>query len=191
MVRAASIPIRIIPARHRDERGWFCESYSRKTMAALGVDVEFVQDNFSYTTLRGTIRGIHFQKAPHGQAKLVRCVAGSILDVAVDLRAGSPSYGKWVSAVLSSAGGEQLYVPDGFGHGFMTLVDHAEVAYLASDYYRPDLEGGIAWDDGELGIAWPIDGLTPTLSQKDRSLPRFRDFVSRFAYDGVPIAQLD
>ncbi|HEX4848356.1 MAG TPA: dTDP-4-dehydrorhamnose 3,5-epimerase [Novosphingobium sp.] len=191
MIRTASIPFRHVPARHHDERGWFSELYSRKAMAECGVGHDFVQDNFSHSVRRGTIRGIHFQRPPHGQAKLVRCLAGAILDVAVDLRAGSPSYGQWVSAVLTSEGGEQLYIPEGFGHGFMTLTDNAAVSYLASDHYHPDLEGGIAWDDSDLSIAWPLAGLTPTLSPKDRSLPPLRDIVSGFAYDGVPLAPLE
>jgi dTDP-4-dehydrorhamnose 3,5-epimerase len=191
MAITRTTPMRFVPTRHGDQRGWFCESFNRARMAELGVDLDFVQDNHSYSAARGTVRGIHFQEPPHGQAKLVRCLAGSIWDVAVDLRSGSPSYGKWVGTVLSARGGEQLFVPEGFGHGFMTLEDNVEVAYKASSYYAPGAEAGISWDDPQVGIAWPIVDQKPELSEKDRALPALRDYTSRFAYDGVPMADLD
>ncbi|MEJ6010317.1 dTDP-4-dehydrorhamnose 3,5-epimerase [Novosphingobium aquae] len=185
------IPQRIVPVRHGDARGWFTESYSRRRLAELGIADDFVQDNHSFSAARGTLRGLHFQTPPHGQAKLVRCLAGAIWDVAVDLRAGSPTYGKWVGCALTAAGGEQLYVPVGFAHGFFTLTDNVEVAYKTSDYYAPDCDSGVAWDDPDIALAWPLEGLEPMLSDKDRKLPRLADFVSLFAYDGVPMAELD
>ena len=185
------VPQRLIPARHGDARGWFTESYNRARLAERGILEDFVQDNHSFSAQRGTLRGLHFQLPPHAQAKIVRCLAGAIWDVAVDLRAGSPTYGQWLAAELTAAGGEQLYIPAGFAHGFLTLTDNAEVAYKASDYYAPDCEAGIAWDDPDLAIDWPLAGLAPVLSGKDTGLPRLCDFASPFAYDGAPMRELD
>jgi dTDP-4-dehydrorhamnose 3,5-epimerase len=185
------IPQRIVPVRHGDARGWFTESYSKRRLEELGVVEDFVQDNHSFSAARGTLRGLHFQAPPHGQAKLVRCLAGAIWDVAVDLRQGSPTYGKWVGCELTAAGGEQLYVPVGFAHGFLTLTENAEVAYKTSDYYAPQCDGGIAWDDPDIGLPWPLEGAAPMLSDKDRGLPRLAAFDSPFAYDGLPMAELD
>lgn len=184
------IPKCIVPSRHGDARGWFVESYSRRALAALGIDCDFVQDNHSYSAKRGTLRGIHYQRAPHAQAKLVRCLVGAIWDVAVDLRAGSPTFGKWVAATLTAAGGEQLFVPVGFGHGFVTLTDDVEVAYKTSDYYAPECEGGIVWDDPDLAVAWPLDRLEPVLAGKDAALPRLAEWESPFAYNGQPLLEL-
>lgn len=186
-----SVPKRIVPARFGDARGWFTESYSRQRLTEIGIDLEFVQDNHSFSASRGTLRGIHFQSPPHVQAKLVRCIAGAIWDVAVDLRSGSPSFGKWVAAELTAGGGEQLYVPGGFGHGFITLTDNVEVAYKASGYYAPECDGGIAWNDADIAIDWPLADLQPNLSDKDKGLPKLKDFVSPFAYDGTPLTSLD
>lgn len=185
------VPQRLIPARHGDARGWFTESYNRARLAERGIVEDFVQDNHSFSARPGTLRGIHFQLPPHAQAKIVRCIAGAIWDVAVDLRAGSPSYGKWVGCELTAAGGEQLYIPAGFGHGFLTLTDNAEVVYKASDFYAPECDKGVAWDDPEVAIAWPLAGTTPVLSDKDRALPRLCDFASPFTYDGAPLRELD
>jgi dTDP-4-dehydrorhamnose 3,5-epimerase len=185
------IPQRIVPARYGDTRGWFTESYNKRALAALGIYHDFVQDNHSFSAARGTLRGIHFQSPPHAQAKLVRCLAGAIWDIAVDLRAGSPTYGKWIAAELSAAGGEQLFVPVGFGHGFVTLTENAEVAYKASSYYAPDSEGGVAWDDPDLAIPWPLDGAEPLLSGKDGVLPRLSEWKSPFAYDGHPLVEFN
>ncbi len=185
------IPKRIVPVRHGDARGWFTESYSKRRLAELGIDEDFVQDNHSFSATRGTLRGLHFQIPPHGQAKLVRCLAGAIWDVAVDVRKGSPSYGKWVGCELTASGGEQLYVPVGFAHGFLTLTEKAEVAYKTSDYYAPDCDGGVAWDDPQIGLSWPLDVGAPMLSDKDKTLPRLVDFDSPFVYDGTPLAELD
>lgn len=186
-----NLPKLIVPPRFGDARGWFTESYSKRRMSELGIGIDFVQDNHSFSAVRGTLRGVHFQSPPHVQAKLVRCVAGAIWDVAVDLRAGSPSYGQWVSAELTASGGEQLYVPGGFGHGFITLTDNAEVAYKTSAYYAPECDGGIVWNDPDIGIDWPLANAGPVLSGKDQFLPRLSDFVSPFAYDGMPLVSLD
>jgi len=185
------IPQRIVPARYGDTRGWFTESYNKRTLADLGIDCDFVQDNHSFSAARGTLRGIHFQSPPHAQAKLVRCLAGAIWDIAVDLRAESPTYGRWVAAELTAAGGEQLFIPVGFGHGFVTLTKNVEVAYKASDYYAPESEAGIAWDDTDLAIPWPLAGIAPFLSGKDAILPRLAEWTSPFVYDGHPLAELN
>lgn len=182
--------IRIVPKRFEDARGWFSETYQRDRFAAAGIDASFVQDNQSFSRAAGTLRGIHFQRPPHAQAKLVRCLRGRIWDVAVDLRAGSPTYGHWVAAELTAERGEQLYVPVGFGHAFLTLEEDCEVAYKTSDFYAPDCDAGIAWDDPELGIDWPLQAGWPHLSDKDGRLPALKDFVSPFDYDGRPLTPL-
>jgi len=185
-----TIPQRLIPTRFGDARGWFTESYNRRKLADQGISDEFVQDNHSHSAVRGTLRGIHFQTPPHAQAKIVRCIAGAIWDVAVDLRHGSPTFGQWVAAELTAAGGEQLYIPVGFGHGFVTLTDNAEVAYKASDYYAPECDAGLAWDCSAMAIAWPASRASLVLSDKDRTLPGLSEWTSPFAYDGIPMAQL-
>lgn len=185
------IPQRVVPIRHGDARGWFSEVFSRRDYAARGLDIDFVQDNHSFSAQRGTLRGIHFQVPPRQQAKLVRCLAGAIWDVAVDLRAGSPTLGRWVAETLTAEGGEQLFIPAGFGHGFLTLTDNAQVGYKTSDYYAPECDAGIVWDDPDLAIAWPLDGVDPVLSAKDLTLPNLSDFSSPFAYDGKPLEPLD
>jgi dTDP-4-dehydrorhamnose 3,5-epimerase len=150
-----------------DERGFMLESYSREEWARVDVDVDFVQHNHSRSR-RGTLRGIHFQTEP-GQAKLVRCVRGEILDVAVDLRRGSPTYGQWEAHRLDDVRHHQLFVPVGFGHGFAVLSDIADVAYQVSSYYDPATESGIAWDDPEVGVDWQVP--EPLLSERDKSAP--------------------
>lgn len=174
--------------RFGDARGWFSETYEESKYAALGVDVRFVQDNQSYSAFTGTIRGLHFQTPPHAQAKLVRCVRGSIVDYAVDLRKGSPTYGKVAYAELSAENGRQLFVPVGFGHAFVTLEPDTEVVYKVSDVYAADCDGGVAWDCPDIGIDWPLPASGPVLSDKDRKLPRLADFDSPFEYDGEPMA---
>lgn len=174
--------------RFGDDRGWFSETYAEAKYAAMGIEVRFVQDNQSCSTHTGTLRGIHFQRAPHAQAKLVRCVRGAIVDYAVDLRRGSPTYGKTAYATLSADNGRQLFVPVGFGHAFVTLEPGTEVAYKVSDIYAADCDGGVAWDCPEIGIDWPLPTGGPVLSDKDLILPRLADFDSPFAYDGVPMA---
>jgi dTDP-4-dehydrorhamnose 3,5-epimerase len=182
---------KITPRRFADARGWFAETYQRERFRAAGIDAEFVQDNHSYSAPAFTLRGIHFQTPPHAQAKLVRCLRGRIWDMAVDLRAGSPTYAQWVAAELTAERGEQLYVPAGFGHGFLTLEPDCEVAYKVDDFYAPECDGGIAWDDPDLAIPWPLDDAQPQLSGKDAALPALKDFASPFAYDGRPLTPLE
>ena len=177
--------------RFGDERGWFTETYSQRRMSELGIDVVFKQDNHSMSQAAGVVRGLHYQCAPHAQAKLVRCVRGRIWDVAVDIRRGSPTYGHWVGAELSAEDGLQVYIPIGFAHGFVTLEPNSEVQYKASDFYAPETEGGILWNDADIGIRWPIEALTPVLSPKDEALPRLRDLSSPFDYDGAVLAPLE
>mgnify|MGYP001794862306 CR=1 FL=1 len=172
MFERQSIPdvILVPPKRHGDARGFFSETYSAETYEAAGIPGPFVQDNHAFSQEAGVLRGLHFQKPPAAQAKLIRCTQGAIFDVAVDIRQGSPTYGKWVGATLSAENGAQLYVPEGFAHGYLTLTPNCHVQYKVSDYYAPDQEGGIAWDDPGLAIAWPLDGLSVTLSEKDQCL---------------------
>jgi dTDP-4-dehydrorhamnose 3,5-epimerase len=169
-----------VPRRIADARGYFVETWNRQVFAAAGIDVEFVQDNASFSERAGTVRGLHFQTPPKVQAKLVRVVRGSIFDVAVDLRRSSPSFGRHVSTVLTAEGGEQLFIPVGFAHGLCTLEPKTEVVYKISGLYSPGHDKGIAWDDPALGIDWPLKGSAPILSEKDRSLPRLVDFGSPF-----------
>jgi dTDP-4-dehydrorhamnose 3,5-epimerase len=164
----------ITPKRHGDARGWFAETWSRKTLADAGVEADFVQDNQAFNAKKGTVRGLHFQQAPHPQAKLVRALRGAILDVAVDVREGSATYGQWVSAELTAEGGEQLFVPRGFAHGYCTLTDDCELFYKVDGLYAPQTEGGLIWNDPDLAIPWPIDG-EAVLSEKDKVLPRLKD----------------
>lgn len=150
-----------------------------------------MQDNHSYSASAGTIRGIHFQAPPHAQAKLVRCTRGRIMDYAVDLRAESPTYGKHIAAELSADNGDQLFIPIGFGHAFITLEPDCEVIYKVSDYFAPDCDGGIRWDCPQMAIDWPLGGKGPILSPKDSNLPVLADFISPFAYDGKPLVGLE
>ncbi|MDB5684286.1 MAG: dTDP-4-dehydrorhamnose 3,5-epimerase [Sphingomonas bacterium] len=173
--------------RFGDDRGWFSETYSVARMPKLGILDTFVQDNHSFSKAAGTVRGIHFQSPPHAQAKLVRCPRGRIMDYAVDLRRGSPTYGQHVGAELSAANGDQLYVPAGFGHAFITLEPDTEVIYKVSDIYAPDCDGGILWSDPALGIAWDLPPEGPSLSAKDQILPTLAAFESPFDYDGEPM----
>lgn len=167
----------IIPRRFSDPRGFFTETWNRKAFVEAGIDVNFVQDNHSYSRARGTIRGLHFQRSPSEQAKLVRVVRGSVFDVAVDIRADSPTYRKHVRMILTAERGEQLFIPVGFAHGFCTLEPDTEVVYKVSDYYSPKDDAGIIWDDPTLKIDWPLDGRNPILSDKDAKLSRFGDIV--------------
>lgn len=183
-------PVLLIhPHRHGDTRGWFTETYNRETFAAHGIDVFFIQDNHSLSVPAFTLRGLHLQTPPHGQDKLVRCIRGRIFDVAVDVRKGSPTYGQWVGAELSAENGDQLFIPVGFAHGFLTLEPDCEVVYKCSDTYAPDHDGGIAWNS--VGIDWPLPaGTTPELSPKDTRQPSLAAFDSPFAYDGRPLEPL-
>jgi len=164
----------ITPQRHGDARGWFAETWSTRLMAEAGLQHPFVQDNQAFNARAGTVRGLHFQKAPHAQGKLVRVLRGAIYDVAVDVRPGSPTYGRWVAAELTAESGEQLFVPRGFAHGYCTLREDTELFYKVDGHYAPELEGGVAWDDPALAIPWPLAG-EPVLSDKDRKLPRLSD----------------
>ena len=169
----------ITSPRFGDHRGYFSETYSRRRYAAMGIDVEFVQENHSLSHAVGTLRGLHFQAPPHAQAKLVRCGRGAIFDVAVDIRRGSPTYGQWEGYELSAENGHQLYVPVGFAHGFVTSQPDSEIVYKCTDYYAPDTEGAVRWDS--CGIEWPLSG-DPILSDKDTIAPAIADFDSPFVY---------
>ena len=168
------------PKKFADARGFFCETFNARTYAEAGVVCVFVQDNQSLSRKAGTIRGLHFQRPPAAQAKLVRVVRGAIFDVAVDLRRGSPSYGRWCSATLTGDGGEQIFVPPGFAHGFCTLEQDTEVAYKVDSYYSPACDAGLRWDDPDLAIAWPVRPVDAAISDKDAVLPFFKNFVSPF-----------
>ncbi len=161
------------PRVHGDERGFFVETFAKDAWAELGVDAEFVQHNHSRSR-RGTLRGLHFQTSP-GQAKLLRCARGAILDVAVDLRKDSPTYGRWEAHVLDDERHHQLFVPIGFAHGFVVLSDVADVAYLVSSLYDPATEAGIAWDDPDVGVDWRVD--EPLLSERDKTAPTLAEIA--------------
>jgi dTDP-4-dehydrorhamnose 3,5-epimerase len=169
------------PRRFGDERGFFAESWNRKTFLDLGIDIDFVQDNHSVSAAVGTVRGLHFQSPPHAQDKLVRCGRGRFLDVAVDARKGSPTYGQWVGCELSFENGLQLLVPKGFLHGFVTREPDTEIIYKCSDYYAPDCDGAVRFDDPDLGIDWGLEG-APVLSEKDAKAQSFAAFDSPFIY---------
>ncbi len=177
-----SIPdvIQAIPRRFGDHRGYFFESYALELFQRGGVDAIFIQDNQSLSAAVGTIRGLHFQAPPSAQAKLVRVLAGAVFDVAVDIRRKSPTYGKWCAATLTAEGGEQLYIPHGFAHGFCTLEPGTVVAYKVDRYYDPATDAGILWDSLTLGIEWPLGSAEPTLSGKDVTLPAFDKLESPF-----------
>ncbi len=169
------------PARFGDHRGFFSETYNRRRFAeATGVDVEFVQDNHSLSRDAGTLRGLHFQRPPSAQGKLVRVVRGAVLDVAVDLRHGSPTFGRHMAVELSADNGEQLWIPAGFAHAFCTLVPDTEFVYKVTDYYSPADDGGIIWNDPDLAIEWPFPADRLTLSDKDGKLPRLADLPPIF-----------
>jgi dTDP-4-dehydrorhamnose 3,5-epimerase len=187
---APDLPRVIAPKRHIDNRGWFSESFHEKRLRDAGIMCHFVQDNRSNSKTAGTLRGLHFQLPPAAQAKLIGVSRGRILDIAVDVRCGSPTYGSFVSAILSAENGRQLYVPVGFAHGFCTLEKDVEVMYKVSDYYAPAHDGGIRWNDPDIGIPWPFNAAEIVTSEKDGSLPLLKEFVSPFAYDGYPLEPL-
>ena len=161
-----------------DHRGFFMESWSKKKFEEAGLFYDFVQDNHSSSTVKGTLRGIHFQRGDKAQAKLVRCARGAVLDVAVDLRPASPTYKQWVAVELSAENKKQLMIPRGFGHGFVTLTDDVEFLYKADNFYAPEADGGIRWNDPELAIDWGTDA--PILSDKDANAPFLKDAVTNF-----------
>ena len=182
-------PIVITPRRIGDERGWFSETYNAQRLAEHGVVNAFCQDNQSLTRAAGTLRGLHFQRPPHAQAKLVRCLAGRIFDVAVDIRRASPTFSQWVGVELSAENGRQLYVPVGYAHAFLTLERDCMVAYKVDDFYSAECDAGIAWNDPDIGIDWPIE-CPPQLSPKDSGLPRLAGSDTDFDYDGEPLGEL-
>jgi dTDP-4-dehydrorhamnose 3,5-epimerase len=182
-------PIVITPRRIGDERGWFSETYNARRLADHGIANTFCQDNQSLTRPTGTARGLHFQRPPHAQAKLVRCLAGRIFDVAVDIRRASPTFGRWVGTELSADNGRQLFVPVGYAHAFLTLEPDCMVAYKVDDFYSAECDTGVIWNDPDIGIKWPIDGV-PRLSPKDMALPRLAELDAQFDYDGEPLGEL-
>jgi dTDP-4-dehydrorhamnose 3,5-epimerase len=172
----------LVPRRFGDDRGFFAETWSRRVLSEAGIDIDFVQDNHSLSATPGTVRGLHFQSPPHAQDKLVRCGRGVLYDVAVDVRRGSPTYGHWVGYELSAENGHQLLIPKGFLHGFMTCAPDTEIVYKCSDFYAPDCDGAVRWDDPDLGIDWPLGGNAPVLSAKDAGAPLMAGFTSPFVY---------
>jgi dTDP-4-dehydrorhamnose 3,5-epimerase len=182
--------VHFTPRRFEDARGWFVETWNAGRESAHGISGNFCQDNHSFSAQAGTLRGLHFQRVPHAQAKLVRCLRGAIFDLAVDLRKDSPTYRKWVSAELTAARGNQLFIPPGYAHGFLTLEADCEVAYKVDAFYAPEADGGISWNDPDIGITWPLGGLTPVLSTKDEAMPLLADADFDFAYDGNPLVPL-
>ncbi|MEH3145629.1 MAG: dTDP-4-dehydrorhamnose 3,5-epimerase [Methylobacterium frigidaeris] len=171
----------VVPKRHGDDRGWFSETFRADLMEAAGVDVAFIQDNQSFSAPVGTVRGLHFQRHPFAQAKLVRVLSGAIVDVAVDLRRDSPTYGRHVAVRLDAENGHQLYLPVGFAHGFCTLVPDTMVAYkVAGGTYSREHDGAVRWNDPDLGIDWPVTAETAILSDKDKVAPRFADLPPLF-----------
>ena len=170
----------ITPRRHGDARGFFCEVWNSRALAQAGLELpQFVQDNQSLSAKAGTLRGLHYQAPPHAQGKLVRCGRGRLWDVAVDARIGSATYGHWAGVELSAENGQQVWVPPGFLHGFVTLEDDTEILYKCTDFYDRDSDGGVAWDS--LGIDWGVAG--PILSDKDREAPAFGDWTSPFRWE--------
>lgn len=171
----------ITPQRFGDERGFFSESWNKQTLTDLGADLpEFVQDNHSISREVGTVRGLHYQSPPHAQGKLVRCSRGSLFDVAVDVRKGSPTFGQWFGITLSFENGHQLWIPPGFLHGFATLEPDTEISYKCTDHYAPECDGAVRWDS--LGIDWPLGEHEPILSDKDRDAIPFSEFETPFEY---------
>ena len=173
----------LTPRRFADARGYFSETFSARAFAeATGLDLTFVQDNHSFSAEKGTVRGLHYQSPPSAQDKLVRVGRGAVMDVAVDVRVGSPTYGQWVAEELSAENGKQLLVPKGFLHGFATLTDAVDVFYKCTDFYAPDCDGAVRFDDPHLAIDWGINPKSAILSDKDAAAPGFADFVSPFIY---------
>jgi dTDP-4-dehydrorhamnose 3,5-epimerase len=187
-IRRLEIPdvVLIRPRRIPDGRGWFAETWNAREFAEAGIDVVFVQDNHSYSARAGTVRALHFQRPPHDQAKLVRVLAGAIFDVAVDLRRGSPTYGRHVTATLTAERGEELFIPTGFAHGFATLAPDTEVLYKVDKPYAAAFDSGLFWNDPELAIPWPVKPDVATVSEKDGKFPRLADFESPFTLPARP-----
>lgn len=172
----------VTPARFGDERGFFSEIYNRRALADVGIAMAFNQENHAYSADRGTLRGLHFQCPPATQTKLLRVLRGAIVDVCVDCRRGSPTYGQHVMVEMTAESGQQILCPKGFAHGILTLMAHTEIAYKVDAYYAPELDMGIRYDDPELGIDWPLPKTELILSEKDRHLPAFCDLPEIFTY---------
>lgn len=183
-IRAFDIPgVRLLIPRHiGDERGYFAETFRADFFAEHIGDVAFAQDNESLSAKVGTVRGLHFQSDPHAQGKLVRCTAGALFDVAMDIRQGSPTYGQWVAETLTPANGRQLWVPPGFAHGFCSLEPNTVICYKVTDYYSAECDKGVAWDDPAIGISWPDIADPETLSPKDREQPLLADLPAYFSW---------
>lgn len=182
--------IQLIRAKQfEDTRGYFMETWSRDAFRQMGINGNFVQDNQSLSVRRGTVRGLHFQLPPYAQAKLIRVLQGSVFDVAVDLRVGSPNFGQWCGTCLSAATAEQLYVPKGFAHGFMTLESDTVVAYRVDAPYAPNFDAGVHWLDPTIGVDWPIDARDAILSAKDSALPLLAGIRSPFAWKRAEVAE--
>ena len=177
----------IEPAVFGDHRGFFTESYSDKDFKEAGIDFDFIQDNHSLSTEPGVLRGLHFQKGQAAQTKLIRVVTGAVLDVIVDIRKGSPTYGVWEGYILSASNHRQLLVPKGYAHGFVTLTDNVNFLYKCDNYYNAEADGGIAFDDPELAITWPIDQSKAILSEKDKHHPTLKEFEAEnpFVYGEI------
>jgi dTDP-4-dehydrorhamnose 3,5-epimerase len=165
-----------------DDRGFFMETYKQSDFEQHGIPWNFVQDNYSHSSQRGVLRGLHYQKDPKAQGKLVLAIRGEIFDVAVDIRTGSPTYGKWVGVELSDKNHRMLYVPAGFAHGFVVLSSEADVTYRVTEEYAPEVDRGILWNDPDLAITWPID--EPLLSPKDEAMPLLKDADNNFEFQG-------
>jgi len=164
----------IQPRKFTDSRGFFLETYKKSEFLDAGIDADFVQDNHSLS-FQGVLRGLHFQNEPHAQGKLVRIVTGAVWDVAVDLRPGSPDFGKWFGLELNDGNGTMLFIPPGFAHGYLSLADNTHVLYKCTADFAPGAVAGVRWDDPDLGIHWPLEGFPPLVSEKDMALPLFKD----------------
>jgi dTDP-4-dehydrorhamnose 3,5-epimerase len=173
----------IAQVKRGDARGFFSETYRKDLLAAEGITLEFVQDNHVYSAAAGVLRGLHFQTPPHAQGKLVRCIRGSVLDVSVDIRQGSPTYGQHVAVELSAEDWKQLWVPPGFAHGYLTLEANSEVFYKVTDYWAPECERGIAWNDPALGIDWRLPLADLILAEKDKKHPPLSEVEPVFRLD--------
>ncbi len=171
----------ITPPRFGDDRGFFCETYNKQKLQGQGIEIDFVQDNHSMSATIGTLRGLHYQAPPFAQDKLVRVTKGAVMDVAVDVRKGSPSFGQHVAVELSAENGKQLLIPKGFLHGFVTLEPDTEFLYKVSDYYSAEHDGSVAWNDADLAVNWGFEG-EPVLSEKDQAAPKFADWDNPFIY---------
>lgn len=177
--------LHIVPMRYPDARGWFSETFNEAAYRAAGIQVSFLQDNQSYSAKAGTLRGLHFQRPPHAQAKLVRCIRGRVLDVAVDLRKGSPRFGKYTAREISAENGVQVFVPVGFGHGFCTLEPECELSYKVSAGYAPGSDAGVAFNDPDIAVRWPFPEVEMILSDKDLRLPPLAKLGVVFTLDAV------